>query len=602
VGAVTVLVLALNANRQIYDSNFVFAWEGTSLLAGDRLYRDLFEWGAPLSAYLSAGAQLVLGHRLLGEFLLQWLFIGAGVGVAFHLGCRLADSVAATCATLPLIWFIAADTPPYHYSKLFVFPVAVWVAWRHVERPSRWTSAWLGIATAVAFLFRHDYLFYVAPAGALALVLARAPTTRERLALAARDALVCSAAALVCVAPWLFVVQSSEGLLNYTRLRTAKYEYAESVYRALLVIHPVRELSAERVEPKVGVVGFVWRDEVPEARQREFEARLGLRRLDRRDAQGRLQYQVSNLYDPRLLELDSYVSDGNGFEYERLTDIRDGLPPHDTVALWLMQATLLVPLLLLGAAIAGAGLALLTGGSVPIDSWLMAVAAVVLTLADLTLLRERSYIVAVAPLTATLSARFIAAPRHRSAGGVARLWVATRRLAGWAMLILTTYAAAVWARQAPIFKPMQLPNTVAAATKILVASPPTPVYEDGVYQYFRECTKPGDHLLVLGPTAFDINYVTGRPAAGGHLYWRSLWGTDPLTQARSLDLLRRQSVPFAIAANGAHVLGDLLPYPRIHDYMTANYRELDGFNHAVMVDARRQPTGTFGAQRLPCFR
>ena len=603
VSSLTMLVLMLNVGRQIYDSNLVFASEATSLLAGDRLYHELIEWGAPLSAYLSAGAQLLVGHRLLAEFLLQWLFISAGVALAFRLGWQLSGSLAATCAVLPMVWLVVADTPTYHYSKLFVFPAALWMAWRHLERPTVATSAGVGLVTAVAFLFRHDYLFYVAPAGALALVGARLHAPDRGVRSAARDALVCAAAALAAVAPWLVAVQSTEGLVGYARLRLTQYENegATSVYRSLLAINPLRQLTAERAPPTAGVVGFVWQDAVSEARQRELESRLGLRRLDQRDAAGRLQFAVPNVYDPRLLELDPYVNDGAGFEYERLVAIRSGLPDRDNAALWLRQMALLVPVVLFAAAFVGVCRAQVAGSSVPLDAWRMGIGAVVLMAADISLLREPSYAAAVLPLTAALTARFLVLPRRSTAGPMARTWQWGRWVTACTLLALTTYAAAAWARFAPVFNP-QLSSSVAHAANTLLASPPADAYEEGGYRYLRECTRPGDRLLVGGRTPFDVSATTGRPIAGGHLYWHSRWGSDPVTEGRSLELLRRQSVPFALSVNGDRLLPDLDAYPRIRKYIVSNYREVEGSNGSMFVDARRPPTGTFGDQRLPCFR
>jgi len=50
------------------------------------------------------------------------------------------------------------------------------------------------------------------------------------------------------------------------------------------------------------------------------------------------------------------------------------------------------------------------------------------------------------------------------------------------------------------------------------------------------------------------------------------------------------------------VLTDLEGYPKIHDYIAANYREGEGSSGTLLVDARRQATRTFGERRLPCFR
>jgi hypothetical protein len=40
--------------EQLFDTNFLFVWQATALLAGDHPYRDFFEWGIPLQAVLFA--------------------------------------------------------------------------------------------------------------------------------------------------------------------------------------------------------------------------------------------------------------------------------------------------------------------------------------------------------------------------------------------------------------------------------------------------------------------------------------------------------------------------------------------------------------------
>ena len=79
VAALSLLVLLATGSAQIADTNFYTLWEATNLLAGDHPYRELYEWGVPLQAYVSALGQLVFGNRLLSEFVVHWAFIVAGV-------------------------------------------------------------------------------------------------------------------------------------------------------------------------------------------------------------------------------------------------------------------------------------------------------------------------------------------------------------------------------------------------------------------------------------------------------------------------------------------------------------------------------------------
>src|SRR5262245_61518380 len=123
VAVATSAILLLAAGTQIYDTNFYTLWAVPGLLAGDRPFPDFFEWGTPLTAYLSAGAQVLVGYRLIGEFALQWLCIVAGTVIAFHLGQWQRTSQAAMTATLALTLSILANTATYHYTKLVTFPL-----------------------------------------------------------------------------------------------------------------------------------------------------------------------------------------------------------------------------------------------------------------------------------------------------------------------------------------------------------------------------------------------------------------------------------------------------------------------------------------------
>ncbi len=290
IGSLTVVILVLTAGQQIFDTNFYTLWEATALLAGDHPYRDFYEWGVPLQATLSAVAQVGAGHRLIGEFVVHWLFIVAGVVVAFHLAIRLSHSIAASLITMLLALAILAATPTFHYPKLFLYPLAVWVGWRYIERPDAIRSGILGLVTAVAFLFRHDHGLYSGGLALVAFCLARlaAPASRNVRSALADGATYCGAAAAV-LAPWLMIVHLSEGVPEYIRMRAGLYrEWSakESPYRTLLTMNPVRVLSPEKPAPKPAVVSFEWTSNADEARRKELEQRYRLRLIRDRTMKG----------------------------------------------------------------------------------------------------------------------------------------------------------------------------------------------------------------------------------------------------------------------------------------------------------------------------
>lgn len=590
VAVLTAGVLILTVGTQIYDSNLYILFEATALLAGDHPYRDFFEAGGPLAAYLAAGAQRVVGYRLISEFLRQWFFIVAGVVISFHLGLVLSRSILASLVMMAIALIILANTPTYHYPKLFFFPLTIWLAWRYLDRPGVRRSAILGSTSAVAFLFRHDYGVYTGFASLVALALARfaVPSTR-RLRSVVNDAAAYGVAVALVLAPWAIVVQVNEGLVEYTRVRAALYQEPPGfAYASLLKLNPVRDLTPESPPaPRRAVVAFLWNPSVTESVRHELERQHGLRLLDERDAHGRWRYEVSNLYDVGLLGLDPYIMDGAGFEWDRLKETRSRLPAHDNVALWLQQMALLIPLLLL----VSAGLQVWRRGNrseaLPPDALRMVLAGTFLAFVDSALFRQTSYVVVVAPVTAALSARFLVGS------------TALQRGCAVGVLLVTTFAAVVWAKDTPVFRPSELANSVSDGFAQLLASPP--VDGNPAYRYFHDCTAPGDRLLVTGVTPFHVSYYAHRPIAGGHLAWHHGWRSDPRHEAQSLALLERQSVPFVVSTHDP-VLEDFGKYPRIREYLMKHYAELEGSRGLILVDTRRQPTGQFGPSNRPCFR
>jgi 4-amino-4-deoxy-L-arabinose transferase-like glycosyltransferase len=592
VAILSAAVLVVTAGSQIYDSNLFSMSEATSILAGDRPYRDFFESGVPLAAYMSAGAQRLFGYRLISEFALQWLFIVAGVVIAFHLGIQLSRSIAATLVMTAIALVILAVTPTYHHSKLFFFPLTIWAAWAYMDHPGVRRSAILGVVTAVAFLSRHDYGIYIGFAAVVALALARVVHSASRsVASIVVDGAAYGAAVAVVVAPWAIVVQMNEGLIEYTRARAGLYQEPEGFpYASLLKLNPIRALSREPLPaPTPGVVSFLWNENVNEAARHQLEHQHGLRFLDERDALGRLKYEASNVYSLDLLKLDPYINDGAGFQWKLLNDFRTYVPGLDNALLWLQQMALLTPLLLFASGAWEIWRRRHQSDLATADGVRMVFAGVFLAVVDTALFRQPPYVVVVAPVTAALGARFLVAPS------------AFRRGIAIGAVVITSVSAWVfaYAKDTPLLRPSRYADSVSGAFALLLTSPP----DEGhlLTRYLRECTAPGDRLLVTGSTPFNVSYYVQRPIAGGHLAWKHGWRSDPQREQESLALLRTQSVPFAVSTNDP-VLIDFRRYPRIREYLLKNYAEVEGSNGNILVDTRRRPSGRYGPNGFPCFR
>ena len=222
------------------------------------------------------------------------------------------------------------------------------------------------------------------------------------------------------------------------------------------------------------------------------------------------------------------------------------------------------------------------------DARHMVLAGGFLLFVDLTLLRQASYVVVVAPVTAALCAPFLASRRL-----VTRVCVT-------ALAALTTLAVLFWMRGGPLYvSPSDLVQSVRGTFAQLVATPP----DKGnlSFRYLRDCTAPDDHVLIAGGTPLDVSYYAQRPIAGGHINWHYGWRADPVHEAESLALLQTQSVPIAFATDGP-VLDNFKRYPHINAYLSKYYATVEGTDGFIVVDTRRRPTGSFGPRQFPCFR
>lgn len=635
VGVLAGTVLVLTASSQIYDTNFQTLWESTELLAGDHPYRDFFEWGLPLQAVVSAVAQVLTGHRLIGEFLVHWIFIVAGLVISLHLGMQLSGSIVASLLTMSPALVLLAATPTYHYPKLFFYPLALWLAWRYMDHPGVTRGAVLGVTTALAFLFRHDHGVYIGVLAVATFALARAvvPSSRTLRSMVADSTTYTAAAAFILV-PWLTVVQINEGVLEYVRARVYLYEdwsASDSPYLSLLAMNPIRTLIADRsLSPRPAEVSFTWSGSVDAARRAELEQRHRLRRLQEGpDQTGRWRYEVPNIYSPELWELRGEMENPDsaaGLEWDQLERLQAPLfvPTREAAQLWLYQVALLVPIVLLISAGLDIRRAYAKGQPIPLDACRIAAAAVFLYAIERSVLRETSYVMTVIPVIAALSARLFTrrrTPAQRANPQLRALWSATRWGLAALMLLVTGLSTFAYARGSGIFDPLER-ATVGPVFSELTTVPPIDAYQPSsaarlydrrmwdsgavdrarlLVRYLHDCSRPDDRILVTGSTPYHITYYTNRRVAGGHLFWHHGWRSDPVREQRLLALLQTQSVPFAFSTHDP-VFADLKRYPRIHEYFLTHYVELEGARGVVLVDTRRQPTSQFGRLGFPCFQ
>jgi hypothetical protein len=621
--AVTAAMLARLITYQPFDTNFYSLWEATNLLAGDHPYRDFFEWGVPLQAALSAVMQWLVGYRIGGEFvLIHWPFIIAGAVISFDLGYRLTRSVTATAFTALLALAVLPDTPTFHYPKLFLYPAAIWLAWRYMDRPGVGPAAALGVLTAAGFLFRHDHGIYIGIAAVLACGLARAADPHRPWRRTLADTGAYTLVATVLLLPWLVLVQTSEGLPGYVRARTNLYDQwsGEHALVAIMQRNPLEFTKGwAPPPPKPGVVTFRWDDSVTPDDQPRMERQYGLRRVGGPDDDRRWRYDIDNVYDPRLNELRNRIESTEGLDWERLEALRSWIPAREPARIWLAQITVVIPLLFVLSAGLTLARCLAYGIPAPPRSLRLLLAGIVLTIVDAKLFREVSYAHLVAPVTGAMGAYFLTVPPRPGVMDWARLSVAGVLAAATTITAIACMTpGAIFAREnwrvVPIivrqmlhYPPIDNQITRAEAERVMTENDHAAWLRGDVgarpeilQRYVHDCTADGDRVLVSGQTPFQIGYLVERPVAGGHVFWHHRWLADPEHETRLLALLQRQSVPFALSTHDP-VLDDLTFYPSIKRHFAAHYQALPGSFDRLLVDTRRTPTGTFGPYRFPCF-
>lgn len=552
VGIVSAIVLLLTADYQIYDNNLYTLSEAIALLRGEHPYRDFYEWGVPLQAVLSALMQRVFGYRLLSEFVLQWSLIVAGMVMAFHIAVRLSRSLAVSLMMMAVAAFDLAATPTYQFTKLLVYPGAVLLIWRYMDRPDARRAAWLGVGAAVIFFFRHDHGIYAALAMVLGMVLARMlhGQTLPGRAMAVNLG-TCGLAGAAFVLPWALFVQSSEGFLDYIEARqyiNHAWSVQHPVFAAVLDMNPARVLTPDKASAWLPARG---------------------------EAQNWL-YQVT-LLTTMLAAAVALAEILPGRRRGEQT-FRDGcyLLVPAALALIVERQLFREPgyYVLIAPLVAALGARLVAGPrdgrAFLLPSWLG--------------LALRGAGVLVVLVTVIAVAAFAAESHILHPMGQALLFPRTlERLAA-----------------SPPIDGLVTADQVRNLTPERWAELGLGDKSDVFVRYLHDCTAPGDHVFVSGQTPYQIGYYANRPVAAGHLYFHDRWRSDPKREAQSLALLERQSVPFAYTTHSP-LTEDLAAYPHLLAYFNAHYRPLADSGGRLYYDTRRAPTGTFVKLGFPCF-
>jgi hypothetical protein len=193
----------------IENDHFIMLARAHQVLYGDWPVRDFEDPGQPLAYLVSTAAAAVFGATLLVNIVLCILFLCATAAITYVLARRATASTLAGLLAAALT--IVIYPRMYNTTKVIVPVVAIWLAWRYADAPSTRRLVALAAWTATAFLFRHDYVAYVAISNAVLLVVRHANARHE----AVRRLVAYVALSLLFISPWLLYVQWYEGVSEY---------------------------------------------------------------------------------------------------------------------------------------------------------------------------------------------------------------------------------------------------------------------------------------------------------------------------------------------------------------------------------------------------
>jgi hypothetical protein len=193
------------------DDHFFYVIRGWQILYGELPVRDFVDHGAPLYYYVAAAVQYLFGRGTLSELAFSVTMIALGATLTFWLAARASGSILCGIAGAAVhIWL---GPRFYNYPKILVYTLAVPLLWWFADRPGARPRFWLAVATAVAFLFRHDHGVFVAIAFAALLLLLRDLTWRARL----RHASIYGLLTLALLGPYLVFIMLNGGLGTYVQ-------------------------------------------------------------------------------------------------------------------------------------------------------------------------------------------------------------------------------------------------------------------------------------------------------------------------------------------------------------------------------------------------
>lgn len=188
-------------------------------------FRDFFDPGYFMTELSSAGLQLLFGDNLLGEMLLNTVFIASGAALVFALARRISGSYLGGLVAALLTLF--AMPRAYDFDKVLFYPLGIFLCWRYVDRPGLRRALELAAGIAIGALFRYDTGVYTGLAAVVTMLVLhwREPKVcAQRITVCGLTVALCGLAVLLPVVGFGGVGDAIDQVVTYAVREEARTE------------------------------------------------------------------------------------------------------------------------------------------------------------------------------------------------------------------------------------------------------------------------------------------------------------------------------------------------------------------------------------------
>jgi hypothetical protein len=191
----------------IENDHFVALARAHQILHGDWPVRDFADPGQPLTYLLSAGAAWLFGPTLRTDVIIAITLLALAASLTYLLAVRASGSLFIAAAAVAVE--VVAAPRLYNAGKILIPLAGIGLGWRYADSPSIPRLIALAVWTAIACLWRHDFIVYMAIPTITLLAVSHERSRAMRLAV------LYLAVTFACLLPWFAYVQWAGGIVPY---------------------------------------------------------------------------------------------------------------------------------------------------------------------------------------------------------------------------------------------------------------------------------------------------------------------------------------------------------------------------------------------------